>query len=71
MDEGVDCNADLKDLKTAFILASQRGDLKIVQYLVESGVDINAVDKYGRTALMHAAMNGYAEVVRCLCRKRS
>ena len=35
----------------------------IVQALLEAGADINAKDKYGKTALMFAAANGHTAVV--------
>lgn len=40
--------------RTALQQAAQGGNLDIVIYLVEAGADINARNKFGRTALHHA-----------------
>jgi ankyrin repeat protein len=37
-----------------------------VRLLVDGGVDLNAVDKDGKTALMYALRDGNMEVVRLL-----
>lgn len=45
------------------------GDAERVGSLLDAGADINALDRYGQTALMIAAHKGYAEVVRLLARR--
>src|SRR3990172_3259509 len=49
--------------------AAQNGDLKTMQALLESGVDINGMDNAGRTALTTAALRGRTEAVRFLIEK--
>ncbi len=39
----------------AFILAAKRGETDRVKASIESGIDVNATDQHGRTALMRAA----------------
>ena len=46
---------------------NQEKKRKILEFALSHGVDINAVDKFGRTALMWAAMNGNVPTVRYLC----
>lgn len=46
--------------------ASLQGELTEVRKAVDQGVDVNAADQRGRTALMLAAFNGHTEVVRLL-----
>ena len=37
--------------------------LKIIKYLVENGVDINAKNKYDKTVLMKASGGGHTKIV--------
>ncbi len=46
--------------------ASKRGDLRIIRNLVEQGMDVNARDGFGQTALMLAAHHGHDAVVETL-----
>lgn len=46
--------------------AAIAGDLPRIERLLAQGVDVDARDKYGQTALMLAAMHGRAEVARVL-----
>jgi len=41
----------------AFLLAVKTGEMKIAQWLVNQGADINVQMKYGKTALMLASQN--------------
>ena len=50
----------------ALLAASARGDLKKVEMLVDSGVDVNASDKSQMSALHYAAMHSRSEVIKSL-----
>ncbi|CAI4215799.1 unnamed protein product [Parascedosporium putredinis] len=55
---------------TPLVLASQTGQLAVVEFLLTKGADTNISDnEYGETPLMWAAENGHVEVVRVLCSK--
>ncbi|MGH9856986.1 MAG: ankyrin repeat domain-containing protein [Acidobacteriota bacterium] len=49
--------------------ATNTGDIAQVCALIDAGIDINALDRYGQTALMNAAHKGHIEVVRVLVEK--
>lgn len=52
---------------TPLIMASIRGNLKVVQYLVEQGADIDYVNiTYGSTALIEAVASNRPEIVQYL-----
>ena len=40
--------------------------MQIVQLLFENGVEVDGVDKYGMTALHHAAFHGNTDICRLL-----
>ncbi|MEI8281951.1 MAG: ankyrin repeat domain-containing protein [Armatimonadota bacterium] len=48
------------------ILLAEKGDLAAVQQLISSGIDIDAVDDRGRTAVMAATHGNYPSVVKAL-----
>jgi ankyrin repeat protein len=48
------------------VAASSEGQMKVIEYLLEKGADVNQKDKFGWTALIWAADNGHAETVRYL-----
>ncbi|WP_152404189.1 ankyrin repeat domain-containing protein [Paenibacillus cellulositrophicus] len=52
-----------------FIQAAEAGDLEAVQNLLQDGIDINAQDERGRTAVMAATYNHQTEMVRLLISK--
>ena len=49
--------------KTALHISAERGNLGIVRFLLEHGVDIDVADGRGRTALHYAARGGHVNVV--------
>jgi ankyrin repeat protein len=51
--------------------AIRRGDVEAVKEQIESGVDINALDRYGQTGLMLAAHAGHHEIVETLIAHRA
>jgi hypothetical protein len=50
----------------AFVAAARAGDLAAMQKLLARGVDVNAKDKDGGTALMAASAQGHLDVVQAL-----
>lgn len=52
-----------------FFKAAQNGNLAAVKRMVESGIDVNSREGYGRTALMFAAENGHLDVMKYLIGK--
>jgi superfamily I DNA/RNA helicase/very-short-patch-repair endonuclease len=68
---GRDLIADLvpptkEAMNTAWKEATKQGDLARVRSLLEKGMEINAKDEHGQTALMNAAHAGQVELVRLL-----
>jgi uncharacterized protein len=51
-----------KEWETAVVT----GNAEMVRALLDSGADINSLDRYGQTALMKAAHAGHSEIVRIL-----
>jgi ankyrin repeat protein len=43
-------------------MGSAYGRTDVVQFLVDQGVEINATNKYGETALFYACYRGYADI---------
>lgn len=48
------------------MLAAGQGHLIACQQLIEHGADTDAIDEFGRTALIIAAMSGYLDVCEML-----
>ena len=61
----VDAAADarLQNKITPSAIAATRGDLKLLELLVDLGADLAITDKLNRTLAMLAAMNGHAHVL--------
>jgi len=59
LSRGIDLDVDSQDL----FMASEQGYAGIVKQLLASGVNVNAVDERGGTALTMAAEEGYFDVV--------
>ena len=59
-----------RQLEEAFLRAVLEGDRQQVERLLDAGVDVNAKDKYGRTAVEIAASQGWTQMVEML-QKRS
>lgn len=55
-----------KEDENPLIVAVQRARTEIVELLLRRGIDVNAANEKGMTALMYAAQNGEAELVRML-----
>jgi ankyrin repeat protein len=65
--DGVDIEVRRKpDERTAIMIAAENGNTKIIQLLVEAGVEADTIDSGGKTALMLAANNGHIETVKLL-----
>jgi ankyrin repeat protein len=71
-DAGINPNAPSEaDGRTALISAAARGDLEVVNVLVQRGADVNVKDKKGYTALFHAIEAMYDEVALVLLNQPS
>ncbi|KAJ6464527.1 hypothetical protein C8R45DRAFT_1064248 [Mycena sanguinolenta] len=51
---------------TAIVQAASDGDIERVAHLISLGMDMNAVDQYGWSALSMCGYNGYANIARLL-----
>ena len=66
-----DINVDVSDElgNTALINASERGNLEIIDYLINQGADVNYQNKQGVTAAMKAAQKSNYYVLKLLLNK--
>lgn len=55
--------------KTGLIIASEKSDLKMVDFFIDNGVKLEHFDHKQRTALMAAAEKGHLEVIKLLIKK--
>jgi uncharacterized protein len=58
------------ELNDDLITAVKIGDIEVVNKLIANGADVNVRDERGATALIIASMNGHAEVVTALLKKK-
>ena len=58
-----------EDLGTLLHVAADKGDTRMIQYLIEKGAEINAINKIGSTALCNAAEEGHIDAVKMLLDK--
>ena len=58
-----------KEGESCLIFASMRGNLEMVQLLIENGYPINEKNKNGESCLMIAAKKGHLEIVKWLFEK--
>ncbi len=58
--------SDTTEKENKFISGCQNGDLELAKKLLAEGVNVNAKDKYGYTALMWAARDGRKETLELL-----
>jgi len=65
----VDLNFTLERGRTPLMIASQRGQMKVIKYLVSQRVNLDARDPDGTTALMLAVHRGHSDVVAFLVQK--
>jgi ankyrin repeat protein len=61
--------AEANNKNSELIAASHQGRLEEVKRLLDEGVDVNAKEKGGQTALVMAAMNGHTNTVKLLLGK--
>lgn len=66
LDRGSDklTNIRTESNSTALMRAASRGHDKAVSILLQERADANAIDQYGRTALILAAYNGFDKVIK-------
>ncbi|KAI3965315.1 hypothetical protein MKW92_001650 [Papaver armeniacum] len=65
--EDFNCSVPLKKVPTGDIFsASRAGDVERVEYLIETGVNINERDKWDSVALYYACLAGHLDVARML-----
>ena len=53
-------------LEFTLLMAAGENEMELVQELINSGVDVNAEDRFGWTALHYATREGYLDLVRYL-----
>ncbi len=67
--EGPAASSSPAKVGDAFFVAVAEGNVARVRSILSSGVDANATDRFGRTALEYACQAGHAEVVKLLLAK--
>lgn len=62
------CRNSILTLNPDIITAAIAGDVPALETLIARGDNVNAEDKYGNTALMHASINGHSSLIPPLIR---
>ena len=57
------------DLVSRFHNAAMKGDVSLVESMLQEGVPVDCVDRYDQTALFHAALFNRTDVIRLLLQK--
>ena len=57
------------DLAERFLAAAIKGDVSLVESMLQEGVPVDCVDRYDQTALFHAALFNRTDVIRLLLQK--
>ncbi len=60
----INCKNDEK--RTALILAAMGGHESVIRFLIRKGADVNWIDKFGCSAIMHAAKNLHGQALMAL-----
>ena len=55
--------------ESSFIKCAEKGEVEAVKMFLDEGININACDKEGRSALMRASLFGHVETVKLLIDK--
>ena len=67
IDRDAEVNAVVDEYGTTELMrAVENRNMKTVQYLINSGANVNATDKFGRTSLMFAAEGGNQKIIETL-----
>ena len=67
MEEGIDVNKTSNTTKwTALQVAADKGNLRILQYLLQQGAEMDVADKDGYTAVFIASEKNHLPVVQYL-----
>jgi len=67
----MDINSRDKDGSTALMVASERGDIEMAQFLMQNGADVSAKNIDGYTALMYVAYKGNLEIAELLIKNKA
>ena len=59
----------MKGLNEQLIDSCKEGNIEEVESLIKKGAEVNAVDDYGFTALMHASRHGNTKIAKLLINK--
>lgn len=57
-------NPRASDGKTALMQVCEKGQLRLVQWILEHGADVNTLDKYNRSAMYYAIRAGNIDIVK-------
>lgn len=66
--QGANPNAAKKNKFSALMMAAQfNRDPEVINVLIDSGADVNAVNNHGQTALLFAAQYNFPQIIKTLC----